>query len=227
MKRWITALALAGLVLPASVSAQSGLDRLDIRITPRGGVMTPADWFYEEFVHFGLDPMEWTEAAILRAPVAGLAVEVELAGTGIWIRGEVLRTFDAITSMTHAVLLEAAAYDPPRVERTPYRVGTSITTGTLDLAFPTLFTLGPVQPYVTAGVGGKRYSFDIDAFLDLQDTVVLPRSGTVPMLNVGVGATARVMGFTLDVQVRDAVNEYWGRVQHDVMVMGGLTWEVF
>lgn len=225
MKRWIVPLTLvAGFAVPAIGVAQDGLM---IRVTPRAGVMTPADWFYEEFRHFGLDPMEWTEAAILRAPVAGLAVEAEIPGTGLWIRGEVLRTFDAITSMTHAVLIPTNGFDPPRVERTPYRVATSVTTGTLDLALPTLLRIGPVQPYVTAGVGAKRYAFDTDPFLDLQDRVVLPQSGVVPMANVGAGATARVAGVTVDLQVRDALSEYWGRVQHDVMVLAGVTWQVF
>lgn len=224
MKRWIVPLTLvAGLVGPALAAAQSGLS---IRVTPRAGVMTPADWFYEEFRHFGIDPMEWTEAAILRAPVVGLAAEVELPRTGLWIRGEVLRTLDAITSMTHAVLFETNGFDPPRVERTPYRVATALTMGSVNIALPTLVRIGPVQPYVMAGIGAKHYGFDIDPFIDLEDRVVLPRTGTVAMVNVGGGATARVMGLTFDLQVRDALSRYWGTVQHDVMVLAGLSWRV-
>lgn len=224
MKRWIFLLGLAAAVaLPGSAMAQLPFD---VRVTPRAGILTPADWFYEEFRHFGIAPVEWTEAAILQAPVVGLSVEAELPGTGLWIRGEVLRSLDAITSMTHAVLFEASGFDPPRVERTPYRVATAVTMGSLDLAFPTLFRLGPVQPYVTAGVGGKHYSFETDPFQDLADRVVLPQSGIVPMANVGVGAAARVLGLTVDIQVRDAVSYYWERMQHDVMVLAGLTWRI-
>lgn len=225
MKRWIVPLTLvAGFFGPATAASQDGLN---IRVTPRAGVMTPADWFYEEFRHFGVDPVEWTEAAILRAPVVGLTAELELPGTGLWIRGEVLRTLDGITSMTHAVLFETNGFDPPRVERTPYRVATAITMGSVDLAFPTLFRIGPVQPYVTAGLGGKHYGFDVDPFVDLADRVVLPQPGTVLMANVGGGAVARVRGLTFDLQVRDALSRYWGRVQHDVMVLAGLSWQVY
>lgn len=224
MKRWIVSLTLVGgLVAPVTASAQTGLN---VRIIPRAGVMTPADWFYEEFLHFGVDPVEWTEASILRTAVVGLAAEVEVPGTGVWVRAELLRTLDGITSMTHGVLLETNGFDPPRVERTPYRVGTAVTMGSLDVVFPTLFRVGPLQPYVTAGVGGKHYSFDTDPFLDLTDEVVLPQAGTVAMLNVGAGGTVRVKGLTVDLQVRDALSRYWDRLQHDVMFLAGLSWQV-
>lgn len=214
----------AGLAGPTTAAAQTGLD---VRVTPRAGLLTPADWFYEEFSHFGTDPMEWTEAVILRAAVVGLAVEAEVPGAGIWVRGEALRTIDAITSMTHAVLFGTSGFDPPRVERTPYRVATTVTSATFDLAFPTRLALGPVQPYVTAGIGGKWYGFDTDPFLELQDRVVLPQPGVVAVLNVGAGATARLFGLTFDLQVRDALSEYWGRLQHDVMFLSGVTWNIF
>ncbi len=223
MKRWIVVILFAGLLGPAEAAAQGGLN---LRITPRAGVLTPADWFYEEFRHFGIDPVEWTEAAVLRAPVLGLAGEVEIPGTGLWLRGEVLRTVDGITSMTHGVLFETNGFDPPRVERTPYRVATAITMGSVDVAFPTLFRVGPVQPYVTAGVGAKHYSFDTDPFTEIQDQVVLPQSGAVAMVNAGAGATARVRGLTFDLQIRDALSRYWDRVQHDVLFLAGLTWQI-
>ena len=230
MNRWIVPLALAAAVLtqalaPATVAAQADLD---IRITPRVGAMTPVDWFYEEFLHFGLDPLEWTEATILEAAVVGASVEVELPGTAIWIRGDFLRTVDAITSMTHAVLIETNGFEPPRVQRTPYRVATAVTMGALDLGFPTMFSVGPVQPYVVAGVGAKRYDFDTDPFLSFQDEVVLPQSGVVGMLNLGAGATVRVPGgLLLDLQVKDAMSDYWGRTQHDMLFLAGVTWEVY
>lgn len=230
MKRWTVLLALAAALLPAALAPAPAAAQadLDIRITPRAGALTPVDWLYEEFLHFGLDPLEWTEATIEEAAVVGASVEVELPGTEIWIRGEVLRTLDAITSMTHAVLLEASGFEPPRVVRTPYRVATAITTATLDLAFPTLFSVGPVQPYVVAGVGAKRYDFDTDPFLPFQDQVVLPQSGVVGMVNLGAGATVRVPGgLLLDLQFKDAMSDYWDRTQHDMLFLAGVTWEVY
>lgn len=241
MKRWMvgsalvvalgsaagpTGFAVSGLA-PTPASAQSMGDALEVRITPRVGALTPADWFYEEFLHFGVDPVEWTEAFIYEAPVLGLTVEARLGVPGLWIRGEVLRTVDAVTSMTHAVLREASGFDPPRVVRTPYRVATALTLGTLDLALPVRLTLGSVQPYVIAGVGAKRYDFDTDPFLHLQDRVVLPQPGVVPMANLGAGVTARVLGVAVDLQLKDAMSQYWGQLQHDVMLLAGATWRVF
>ena len=223
MKRWIVPVALAAALTPAVAAAQ---DDLDVRITPRVGAMTPVDWLYEQYLHFGLDPVEWTESSILQTPVVGVSLEVEVPGTAIWIRGELLRTFDAITAMTHSVLVETTGFEPPRVEKTPYRVATAVTMGALDLAFPTLFSVGPVQPYVVAGVGAKRYDFETDPFAPIQEDVVLPQSGVVPMLNLGAGATVRIRGITLDLQVKDAVSEYWDRAQHDMLFLAGVTWEV-
>ena len=228
MKRWIAVLILAGLSgFAAEAAAQGGLSSLDVRVTPRVGVLTPADYFYEEFVHFGRDPVEWTEAFIYEAAVVGVTVEGELPGSGLWVRAEVLRTLDGIMSMTHAVLREASGFDPPRVERTPYRVATAVTIGTLDLALPTQFAIGPVQPYVIAGLGAKRYDFDTDPFVGLQDQVVLPQPGVVGVANLGAGLTVRVLGATLDLQVKDGISEYWDRIQHDVVVLGGVTWPLF
>ena len=242
MNRWLVVSALlaalgtaagptTGLAVPGLAStpaaAQSLLDDLEIRIAPRVGAVTPADWFYEEFLHFGVDPVEWTEAFIYEAPILGLTVEARPGIPGLWIRGELLRTVGAVTSMTHAVLREASGFDPPQVVRTPYRVATALTVGTLDLALPLHFAPGPIQPYVTVGVGAKRYDFDTDPFLHLDDRVVLPQPGVVPMVNLGAGLTARVLGVSWELQLKDAMSRYWGRLQHDVMVLAGATWRVF
>ena len=223
MRRWIAAfvLVLAG---PGAVSAQAGVD---VRIIPRAGVMTPADWFYVEYSHFGNPPLEWTEASLDKAPVLGLGVEVELPGTGVWLRGELVRSIDARMTMTHAVLFEPMGFEPARTERTPYTVTTALTSGTLDVAFPTLFRIGPVQPYVTAGAGGTHYAFETERFQELAESVVLPQPGSVWAANVGAGATVRAAGLLFDLQVRDAISLYWDRTQHNVMVLGGLSWEVF
>ena len=223
MKRWIPIFVAVGLCVPTVSTAQVNLD---LRITPRAGVMTPADYFYEQFPHFGSPPLEWTEAFIYEAAVIGLAAELEIGDSGLWIRGEVMQTLDAILSMTYAVLIETNGFEPPRVERTPYRVATALTIGSLDLALPTRFTLGPVQPYVTLGVGGKRYSFVTEPFEELTQDIVLPQPGVVGAANLGGGAVVRLFGTHLDVQVRDAMSYYWGRLQHDVMVFAGLTWTI-
>lgn len=226
MKHGIAALALA-LALPASAAAQ--LD-VDLRLTPRAGVVTPADWFYVEYAHLGIAPVEWTEAAIQAGPLVGLTAEVELGASNVWIRGEVLRTLDGETNLTHALLVPMIGFDPPRVDRTLYTVPSSLTIGSVDLAFPTAFRIPflDLQPYVTAGVGGKRYEFDLSGLpSDLDRSVVLPEEGTTLVFNLGGGATATVLGLDLDILVRDALSYYWDEQQHEVMVLVGLVWTAF
>ncbi len=218
----LTALAL---LMPGSAAAQHPLD---VRLTPRAGVLTPADWFYEEFRHFGVDPLEWTEAAILRAPLVGLTAEVEPRGSGLWLRGEVLTTLGAETSVTYAVLVPASLAGPARVDRFNYRVPTTLTMGSFDVGLPTAFRLPfGIQPYVTAGVGGKRYAFDNGEIAPYEAQIVLPQKGTVLMANLGAGATFRFLGVSADLLVRDAISHYWGKQQHDVMVLAGLAWTPF
>lgn len=223
MKRWIAALTfvLAG---PLAAAAQAGPH---VRVIPRAGAVTPADWFYVEYKHYGTLPTEWTEASILQAPVVGLGVELEFPDAAVWVRGEVVRTVDARLKMTHVVQLQPSGFEPARQEKTFYRVDARVTSGTLDAAFPTVFRVGPVQPYVTAGLGATHYDFDTAPFTDLSDRVVLPQPGTVWAANLGVGAKIHVLGVALDLQIRDAVNRYWERTQHNVMWLGGVSWELF
>lgn len=219
------ALALVVGMVPAGAAAQEGVH---LRLIPRAGAVTPADWFYEEFPHFGIDPMEWTEAAVLRTAVAGLTAELTPGGNGLWIRGELLTTISAETSVTYALLIPPSLLGPARVVRVNYRIPTTITMGSVDVGLPTAFRLPfGVQPYVTAGVGGKRYAFDNTAIAAWEGQIVFPQSGTVFMVNVGAGARFRVLGVPLDLLARDAISRYWGKQQHDVTLLAGIAWTLF
>ncbi|MEJ2504615.1 MAG: hypothetical protein P8177_15110 [Gemmatimonadota bacterium] len=197
MKSHTAAAVLAALmVLPAASSAQS----LEVRLTPRAGVMTPDGYFYVEYARFGLGPIEWTEAAIESAPVVGLAVEVDLGGSGLWIRGEVLRTLDGNLNVSHAQAQEPVGVNPPTLARTYYDIPAAVTLGSIDLALPTRLTLPlGIQPYFTAGIGGKRYDFDLAGFgpiEDLDEDIVYPSEGVSFALNAGAGAVVRVGGLS-------------------------------
>jgi hypothetical protein len=222
--KWSGLVALAlvgGSLIPVGAVAQRPLE---LRVTPRAGLLTPADWFYVEFVNFQLGPTEWTEAAILRSPIVGLAAELAAEPLGLWIRAEAMRTVGGRTAVIHAYMIPASQAGPARVIRTQIDVPTAITTGTVDLVLPTRLRLpGAIQPYVTAGLGAKRYDFDIRELEERPERFVVPRDGVVPMLNVGVGAVFQVRGVSFDLLVRDAVSEYWDGQQHDVMFLSGVT----
>lgn len=224
-RRSLATFALLGaLAAPAWASAQQ---HVELRVTPRSGLMTPAGWFYVEFPQFGVQPTEWTEAAIEPSALLGLAVEIRAEDTGIWLRGEVVRTLGARTSVTHALLIPPSMAGPAVVVRTGLGVPTALTIGTLDVGLPTRLRLpGGIQPYVTAGVGGKRYDFDTDEIEARQEQFVIPQPGWVPVVSVGVGGVFTVRGLSFDVLVRDAVSDYWGERQHDVMVLVGLSFRL-
>jgi hypothetical protein len=205
----------------APAAAQAGVE---VRLSPRAGMVTPADWFYVEFPSFGAGPMEWTEAAILRAPVVGLVAEAAFEATGIWIRAEALRTVGGRTAVIHAYLHPASQAGPGMVIRTRWDVPSTLTTGTVDVALPLRLRLPfGVQPYVTAGAGAKHYGFDLSELEGREERVVQPSPGTVPVANVGGGVVVDLRRWRLDVLVRDAVSEYWGEQQHDVTFLAGLS----
>jgi hypothetical protein len=211
---------LAGLLLPCPASAQT---RPELRITPRAGLLTPADWFYVEFPSFGAGPMEWTEAAILRTPIVGVAAELAFESAGLWLRAEGLRTVGGRTAIIHAYLHPASQAGPGIVLRTRWDVPSTVTVGTLDAGLPLRLRLPfGIQPYVTAGVGGKHYGFDLSILEEYDARIVRPSPGTVPVLNVGGGAVVSFRGWHLDLAVRDAISEYWGVQQHDVVFLAGL-----
>lgn len=212
---------LAGTLVPVGAGAQRAVE---LRVTPRIGLVTPPGWFFVEYSQFGVIPMEWTEAAILRSTVVGAAVEAAFHRHGVWVRGEVIRTLGAETAVGHAILHPASEAGPARVVRTWFYVPTAMTIASLDLGFPTRLRLpGGIQPYVTAGLGGKHYTFDTTELDTREEAVIVPQGGTVPTVNVGAGATVAIRGLTLDLQVRDAISEYWGERQNDMLFLAGLT----
>ena len=224
MKVFAAAAALAALIVfPAASAAQSSRE---LRITPRAGMVTPDGYFYVQYGRFGLGPVEWTEAAIESAPVVGLTAEVELGG-GLWLRGEVLRAIDASLSVAYVEAQEPVGFEPPQLARTYYDIPTTLTLGSIDLALPTRLSLPfGIQPYFTGGIGAKRYAFDRDAFgpIDEQDEdLVYPSDGTSLTLNAGAGAVVRIGTLGIDVLVRDAISDYWGIQQHDVLFLLGVT----
>jgi hypothetical protein len=220
-RTWAALALLLTMLAPAAGAAQHALE---LRVTPRAGILTPADWFYVEFPNFGIGSMEWTEAAILRAPLVGLSAELAAESLGVWVRAEGLRTVGGRTAVIHAFLIPASEAGPANVVRTRINVASTVTLGTVDIGLPTRLRLpGGIQPYVTAGVGAKRYAFDTSWFDDRTERWVIPQDGVVLVINVGLGGTVTVRGWSLDLLVRDAISEYWDEQQHDVMILAGLS----
>lgn len=172
--------------------------------------------------------MEWTEAAVLRSTVIGATAAADFSRHGVEIRGTLLRTLDAETYVALGVMNSGPTF-APTVVRTRYWVPTDVTLVSLDMALATRLRLPlGVQPYILAGIGGKHYTFDRSALAEAEAGIVAPQDGTNFMINVGGGVTIPLsQRLKLDVQVRDAMTDYWGSWQHDVAWMTGLSWEFF
>jgi hypothetical protein len=227
--RYVTALLAVLLAWPAAGLAQTDIH---LRVTPRLGAFTPAGWFYEEFAPIGGPgaDLEWTDAAFMKSTAAGLTAELEFGDSGLWIRAEVLRTVAGETRLGHKVLIESDGVSQPYVQSVYFWIPSAMTLGTLDLALPTRFTLPfGIQPYISAGIGGKRYDFDLTTeVLEYPDRALeRPAEGVVWVTNVGGGVVVDVYGMRLDLAARDAISEYWGEQQHDVFWLVGLTWTLF
>ncbi len=225
MKRLCSLLLVAaGLAaLPACLEAQMPRD---VRVYPRVGLLAPDSYFYEYFKNFSGDGLtEWTHTSLGRAFIAGVGVEIPL-GESVFLRGEVLHSFDTWLLAAHSIETLRDLFIPPEIVTTWLDVPASLTLTSVQIVLPTRLELGPAKPYVLLGGGGKFYSFgDPTEPNDVEAT--LPTNGFTWGGDLGAGFIARVRGLRVDVQARDAWNRYWGKFQHDFVYSGSVSFELF
>jgi hypothetical protein len=217
-------LLLAIFVLCApEASAQDGLA---IRIIPRFGLLDPDAYFYEEFVSFAEDtPTEWTTGSLGRAAYVGLGVEVGLEERGIFLRGEVGRSFEGWLSAVHGYVQPRIFFEPPAIINTWIDVPAALTFASAQLVLPARLELWGIHPYFLLGGGGRWYQFD-DPAEPVTVDAILPSNGFTLSADFGGGIYLDLFGLTLDLQARDALNRYWGKNQNDLVFSGGLVWRV-
>lgn len=197
-----------------------------IRIVPRVGLLSPDTYFYEEFKNFSGDGfVEWTTGSLGRAALLGLGVEVGLEGLGVNLRGEISRSFEGWLAAAHGVLIPRVFFQPPEVVTTWFDLPASVTFLSLHAILPTRFTFHGLQPFVLAGYSGKWYSFGPPT---RENTVeaIFPSNGWTASVDLGGGVTLELLGVALEAQVRDNINRYWDKTQHDLVFSGGVVWTV-
>jgi len=224
MKRVLLLLTVAGLtMLPARLAAQTPRG---LRVYPRMGLLAPDTYFYEYFKNFSGDGLtEWTHTSLGRAFVAGVGAEIPL-GRNAYLRGEVLRSFDAWLSVAHSIETLRDLFTPPDIVTTWLDVPATLTIANLQLVLPTRLTLGPASPYVLLGGGGKYYAFGTPTSPN-DVGATLPSNGFTWGGTLGGGFTVRVAGLDVDLQACDAWNRYWGKLQHDLVYSGNVSFRVF
>lgn len=208
---------------PVEVAAQ---DDLTIRVIPRFGLLIPDVYMYEEFANFADDePVEWTNGSLGRALVAGVGVEVGWEDRGLFLRGEVARSFSGWLHVVHGIVKPRVFYDPPEIVNTWLDVPAALTFANLQLVLPTQFGLWGIRPYVMAGGGGKWYHFGSPTEPNTVEAI-LPSDGFTAALDLGAGVSFTLYVLAFDLQLQDSINRYWGKTQHDLIFSGGLTWRV-
>jgi hypothetical protein len=201
-------------------------EELSIRIIPRFGLLSPDSYFYEEFENFADDePVEWTNGSLGRAAYVGFGLEAGFQERGIYLRGEVGRTFEGWLSAVHGVVRPRVLFEPPEIINTWLDVPAALTFASLQLILPTRFQYWGIQPYFLMGGGGKWYSFG-DPTEDNLVEAILPSDGFTANADLGAGVTFPLWGLEFDLQARDTFNRYWGKYQNDLVFSGGLVWTV-
>ncbi|MDH5588634.1 MAG: hypothetical protein OEZ65_00105 [Gemmatimonadota bacterium] len=210
------------LVVPVRASAQ---DSSSISLSPRIALFAPDSYFYEDFVNFAGDgPVEWSHGALGRMGAFGVSGEWRVAH-GIRIRGEILRSFDGWLRVAHSVVTPRVLFEPPRVVTTWLDAPATLTLTSLQVVLPTELRWEWLRPYVSGGVGGKRYAFG-DPLTPNEAGATLPSPGFTWGGDLGAGVELTLLGITADLQVRDAITRYWGKTQHDLVYTGGLWFNV-
>jgi hypothetical protein len=199
---------------------------LTIRVIPRFGLLNPDSYFYEEFANFADDePAEWTTGSLGRAAYVGLGVEVGLEERGIFLRGELGRSFDGWLSVVHGIVRPRIFFEPPEIINTWLDVPAALTFATAQVVLPAQFSQWGVRPYFLVGGGGKWYHFGEPTEPNTVEAI-LPSDGFTANLDLGAGLTFGLWGLDFDVQARDALNRYWGKIQNDMIFSGGLVWSI-
>jgi hypothetical protein len=217
-------LAATGLLgTPAGAAAQGPLGKLQLRVEPRFGMLLPGQYLYIQYQSY--NPLVWTTGKMGRTGMGGVTAELRL-GDGIRLRGTVMHSFRGWLYSRYAVLIPPAGYNPPTEDVTWFDVPAALTTGSIDVVLPTWIHPLGTQPYVLAGIAGKRYDFGQPTATDSVGAI-LPDNGVVGALDLGGGIELSVLGLDLDLQARDAIGRYWGRTQHDVVATAGVVWRLF
>jgi hypothetical protein len=197
-----------------------------IGVVPRFGLISPDTYFYEVFANFADDePTEWTNGALGRAAVVGLGLEVGLENRGFFLRGEIARSFSGWLLATHGIVRPRVLFDPPQIVNTWLDIPASVTFANLQVVLPAQLEVAGIQPFFLAGGGGKWYSFGEPR---QENTVeaILPSEGFTASLELGAGIWYSLFGLNLEAQVRDSINKYWSKTQHDLVFSGGLRWRI-
>jgi hypothetical protein len=223
--RLITTLAALGLALG---TVQPGGAQIQLAFYPRVGLLAPDEYFYEQFQKFvDEEPTEWTTASLGRTGIFGIGAELTFEEGDIRLRGEIMHAFDGWLLGSHSILYPRVLSRPPYVVTVWADIPYDMTMTSLHFVLPTRLRIWKVEPYVSAGVGGKFYRFG-EPTREWAENAILPEDGFAWVLDLGAGASVSLTSkLTLDFHFRDAVSRYWDKNQNDFVFSTALAWRVY
>ena len=113
-----TPFLLAAILLWVPQSPILSQEELTIRVIPRFGLLSPDSYFYEEFENFADDePVEWTNGSLARAAYVGVGLEVGFQEKGIFLRGELGRSFEGWLSAVRGYVRPRVLFEPPEKDK--------------------------------------------------------------------------------------------------------------
>lgn len=226
-RHFSAALSTLAIAAVLAFSAAPASSQVGISIYARGGVISPDDYFTTIYQNFlSATPIEWTSTSLGRAGAFGLGAELSFLEDALKVRGEIMYVPDGWMYVSHSIRYPQILFNPPYVETTYWDVPYDMTLTTLQLVLPVRLNLWGVEPYLSAGVGGKFHSFGEPTSPPDEDAIV-PGDGFNWGGDVGVGLTIPIKGsWSADVQFRDAISTYWDETQNDFLFTAALFWRI-
>jgi hypothetical protein len=191
-------------------------------------MLAPDEYFYEIYQKFvDEEPTEWTTTYLGRTGIFGLGADITLGEGDLRVRAEVMHAFGGWMAASHSILHPRTLTRPPFVETVWVNFPYDMTLTSVHLVLPTRLRIWKIEPYVSAGIGGKFYRFG-SPDRDWPENAVHPEDGFSWSGDLGAGLNAALTErLILDLQVRDAISKYWEKTQNDFVFSLALAWRVY
>lgn len=215
--------AVATLTLPLLAGALAGISGQEpepsLTISPRIGTFHVERELYNLRFATSADITAYSHAQLSNGRSIGVTIDWGSPERGVHLRLAVDRSIDVYTRLALGEVgqeIGTFAWIYPELS-------TSVTEFGLDVVLPLRLRLGPVEPFVFAGVGLTRYRFE-EAILPPQALEVwsTPASGTSSSIRLGGGLRLSLIGQVFSLTATSASGPYWDVTRRRLLVHLGV-----
>lgn len=216
----LTIVLLSAAAAVGSPREASGQSSIEIRVSPRVGVIDPGERLYQTAVWYDSDAPIISGAALRSSALLGFSVDVGSEAGGALLRLSFDRALGVESELFVSIPLPRGFRFPEAETYQTYRDAfpATLTEMGADLILPLRLGLGPLRPFVTAGIGITRYGFSgrDDDFKGPPEST-LPVPGTASTRRFGGGVDLTLAGRAVSITVLDAIGRYFDAPQHHVI----------